>query len=56
MDLADIDMLEKLHAEDDSDDEPPPVYQAPTRYSKDSDSDSDKEKQNEIDNESDDGW
>ena len=56
VDLKDIDMLEKLQVEDDSDDEPPPIYQAPTYYSKDSDSDSDKEKENEIVNEIDDGW
>ena len=56
VDLKDIDMLEKLQVEDDSDDEPPPVYQNPTYYSKDSDSDSGKEKQNEIDDEIDDGW
>ncbi|KAK1646876.1 hypothetical protein QYE76_064681 [Lolium multiflorum] len=56
VDLKDIDMLEKLQVEDDSDDEPPPVYQDPTYYSKDSDSDSGKEKQNEIDDEIDDGW
>ncbi|KAK1628376.1 hypothetical protein QYE76_002691 [Lolium multiflorum] len=56
VDLKDIDMLEKLQVEDDSDDEPAPIYQAPTYYSKDSDSDSDKEKENEIVNEIDDGW
>ena len=45
--LKDIDMLEKLHAENDNDDEPPPVDEPPTYYSKDSDSDSDSDSENE---------
>ena len=45
--LKDIDMLEKLHAENDNDDEPPPVDEPPTYYSKDSDSDSENENENE---------
>jgi hypothetical protein len=47
--LKDIDMLEKLHAENDPFDEPPPIDELATYYSKYSDSDSENE------NESDDG-
>jgi hypothetical protein len=46
VDLKDINMPEKLHAENDPIDEPPPVDELQTYYSKDSDSDS--EKENEI--------
>jgi hypothetical protein len=56
VDLKDINMLEKLHAENDPIDEPPPVDELQTYYSKDSDSDSEKENEIEIENESDDDW
>ena len=46
----DIDMLQKFHAENDNDDEPPPVDEAPPYYSRDSDTD------NKNENESDDEW
>ena len=54
MNLKDIDMLEKLHAENDNDDEPPPFDEPPTYYSKDSDSDSENENENPLNYESDD--
>ena len=56
VDPKDIDMLQKFHAENDNDDEPPPVDEAPAYYSKDSDSDSKNANENENENESDDEW
>jgi hypothetical protein len=56
VDLKDINMLEKLHAENDPIDEPPPVGELQTYYSKDSDSDSEKDNEKENENESDDDW
>jgi hypothetical protein len=54
VDLKDINMLGKLHAENDPIDEPQPVDELQTYYSKDSDSEKDNENENE--NESDDDW
>ena len=56
VDLKDIDMLQKLYAQKDNDEEPPPINETPTYYPIDSDSDSEKEKEIEIENESDDDW
>ena len=39
--IKDIDMLSKLHADDGNDDEPPPCDEPPSYYSRDSDTDSD---------------
>ena len=52
VDLRDINMLSKLHAEHDDDDEPPPCPEPATYFSRDSDSDSENEIQ--LNDESDD--
>ena len=51
MDLHEIDMLEKFHAENDNDDEPPPFDEAQAFYSKDSDTDDGNGNENENDSE-----
>jgi hypothetical protein len=43
VDLKDINMLDKLHAENDPIDEPPPIDELPTYYSKYSDSENENE-------------
>ena len=53
--IKDIYMLTKLHAENDNDDEPPPCEKPPTYYSHDSDVDSDDENPR-LNYESDDSW
>ena len=49
--LHDISMLEKLHTENDNDDEPTPFDENPDFYSKDSDSENENENENENDSE-----
>ena len=54
VDLKEIDMLSKLHAANENDEEPPTCEEPPTYYSRDSDSDSENENENQLNYGSDD--